>query len=113
MSAPGPPAAVQGHRYQESGINGGVIDRYATFAKVPATMVGIATDLRGDANQNWPLWCHQPHRPLFASRWPASERIDGKPLKALSHAGLFAKRLNFRIDGTVIAAVDIRAIAAG
>jgi len=32
------------------GINGSGLDRYATFAKVQATMMGIVADPRGDAN---------------------------------------------------------------
>jgi hypothetical protein len=38
--------------HQKYGINGDGLDRYATLAKVRATMVGIATDPRGDANKN-------------------------------------------------------------
>ena len=38
--------------HQKYGINGDGLDSYATLAKVRATMVGIATDPRGDANKN-------------------------------------------------------------
>ena len=48
--APAPFRASKNRSYQESGINGRGLDRYATFAKVQPTMMGIVADPRGDAN---------------------------------------------------------------